>query len=82
MWGDLRSWAGPAQTIIERAQSGAMVVVSRSTEHAPHETGETGAEELLASADRRMYGVKESHHPHIAERTAATELTRAKRTGA
>jgi len=50
-------------------------VVSVSVGHASYPTDGQGAEQLLAEADRRMYGVKNSHYsaggaPHSQSRTA------------
>ena len=42
----------------------------------------SNAEELLAAADRRMYGVKKVHHSRSTERAAATGLARAGKAGA
>ncbi|HWX91997.1 MAG TPA: HD domain-containing phosphohydrolase [Terriglobales bacterium] len=42
----------------------------------------SNAEELLAAADRRMYGVKKAHHSRSTERAAAAGLARARKAGA
>ena len=42
----------------------------------------SNAEELLAAADRRMYGVKRDHHSRSTERAAAAGLARAGKAGA